>query len=297
VEEGVVEGVVERLVERHVERHGAQCLDNSPLGSSAVDIAMTSPPPAAPTAPPPQMPEGSDADEPTPEGIAPRVPAVGTRVASVSADGTLPKLGLGAPFRLGAGKKKVVVFGAPLGEYATVTCYGEQVPQVVVALWCALVATGGLETEGIFRLAGDAAACNAAEKLMGKGSLPRAVSPESIAHLIKTFLRKLPGGLLGKLPSDVITECDSDAGCERLLAHLDHRESAMLCWLLRVCVEVAQRKAVNKMDERNLCLVLAPNLFGPPNPTSNPMEELMLIKAATTTLHKLLMYATQASGQ
>jgi len=31
---------------------------------------------------------------------------------------------------------------------------------------------------------------------------------------------------------------------------------------------------------RNLTLVLAPNLFGPPNPKANPMEELMLIKAS-----------------
>ena len=46
---------------------------------------------------------------------------------------------------------------------------------------------------------------------------------------------------------------------------------------------------------RNLTLVLAPNLFGPPNPKANPMEELMLIKAATETLHTFVTAAIRGS--
>ena len=50
------------------------------------------------------------------------------------------------------------------------------------------------------------------------------------------------------------------------------------------------------MDVTNLALVLAPNLFGPPNAAANPMEELMLIKAATTTLHTLVTAAQRGAA-
>jgi len=49
---------------------------------------------------------------------------------------------------------------------------------------------------------------------------------------------------------------------------------------VRVTYEAAALTEENKMNVRNLTLVLAPNLFGPPNPKANPMEELMLTKAS-----------------
>ena len=68
--------------------------------------------------------------------------------------------------------------------------------------------------------------------------------------------------------------------CQRLLDELAPAERALLCWLVRVTYEAAALTEENKMNVRNLTLVLAPNLFGPPNPKANPMEELMLIKAS-----------------
>ena len=86
--------------------------------------------------------------------------------------------------------------------------------------------------------------------------------------------------MLGALATEVITECTDDAGCQRLLDELAPAERALLCWLVRVTYEAAALTEENKMNVRNLTLVLAPNLFGPPNPKANPMEELMLIKAS-----------------
>ena len=156
--------------------------------------------------------------------------------------------------------------------------------------------------------------------------MPKKIAPETLAHLIKSFLRALPGGVLGGLPSEVITECVDDAGCERLLQALRPPERTLLCWIVRVVYEVASCTEENKMvpapspgtnvdwhvrtedvhltrgscvasgqNVRNLTLVLAPNLFGPPNPKANPMEELMLIKAATETLHKFVSAAIRGT--
>ena len=205
-------------------------------------------------------------------------------------------------------KAKVVV-GQELHAYAMCPCYGEPCPQVLVMsyvadllspalmLWAGIVRTqGAIETEGIFRLAGDSALCAAAETSMAKGKLPANTPPECLAHLIKSFLRHLPTGILGKLPSDVITDCTTDEGCRQLMDALAPPERAVMSWIIRVAVEVSGHQATNKMDQRNLALVLAPNLFGPPNPSANPMEELMLIKAATTTLMTLISAAERGAA-
>ena len=222
------------------------------------------------------------------------------------------QLGPGRPLHLMAdpkAKRRKQPFGAPLTQYAMAESYGLQVPQVIVALWsgatfgslldpsCPKVNSEGLRTEGIFRLAGDPNACAAAEKAMvkSKGALPKELTPETSAHLIKSFLRSLPGGLLGALPTEVITECKDDEGCHRLLEALAPAERLLLCWLVRVVYEVASYTEDNKMNVRNLTLVLAPNLFGPPNPKANPMEELMLIKAATDTLNTFVSAAMRGT--
>ena len=71
--------------------------------------------------------------------------------------------------------------------------------------------------------------------------------------------------MAGKLPSNIITDCDSDQACQRLMDALAPAERGVLCWLIRLILEVASHEAENKMDVTNLALVLAPNLFGPPN--------------------------------
>lgn len=143
-----------------------------------------------------------------------------------------------------------------------------------------------------------------------------------LAHLIKAFLRGLPGGgLLGAVPRQVLAECDTIDGCLDMFKALSRAERAVLEWLVRVIVEVATRGAHNKMGigqvraracpcptrrqltaclappnspqsppicPRQLCLVLAPNLIVPaPNVPSNPLEELLGIEFASNMLHTL----------
>ena len=131
-----------------------------------------------------------------------------------------------------------------------------------------------------------------------------------LAHLIKSFLRALPGGLFGGVPLEVIGECDCDAGCVQLLGALPPPARPVVAWLVRVCVAVASRRAVNRMNLRNLTLVFAPNLLGnsgdgkgkakgkkaKAKPEFNPVEELMSVEYCANALYTLIGSATRGLG-
>ena len=176
--------------------------------------------------------------------------------------------------------------------------------------WVALVSSGGLATQGIFRLAPDAKAALAAEKQLARGCLQPGHAPEVLAHLIKSFIRRLPGGgLLGRLSLDLIVECVDAQGYAAVCTQLTVRERALLEWLVRVVVEVASHQDENQMGLRNLTLVIAPNLFVPMGaeaalnskqhtffrvgaqhkapPACDPLEELRCMESTSTLLHAL----------
>lgn len=150
--------------------------------------------------------------------------------------------------------------------------------QVLAALWSALVSSGGLRVLGIFRTAPDPRAALALEKQLAKGLHPPAAAPEALAHLLKSFLRRLPGGgLLGLVPRHLLGACATTAalghahprtpsplaahwsaavrtaaadtvhGCQAVLRQLGAQERAVLEWLVRVIVEVAKERESNKV--------------------------------------------------
>jgi len=188
--------------------------------------------------------------------------------ALVAASEGLPTMKLGTTFKVGT-TPKVASFGAPLTSYATVRCYSSRhaegalvVPSVLVALWFALVHSGGLEMEGLFRVQPPPHLCAAAEKeLNKKARLKPGHAPEVLAALIKQWIRRLPGGLLGALPQDEIREIIADGGAELLLERLPRAERNVLLWLARVIQACASRREANKMSVSNLVLVVSPNLM------------------------------------
>ena len=64
-----------------------------------------------------------------------------------------------------------------LHEYATCECYGLRPPQLLAMLWCGVVSGGGLFTEGIFRLAPDAAEVPRRTPSLHPWGSARAVAP------------------------------------------------------------------------------------------------------------------------
>jgi len=211
-----------------------------------------------------------------------------------------PKLGLNMPIQLAVSQRKrwrrKSPFGAPLEDYAMAECYGFRAPQVLVALWCGMVGGGGLFCEGIFRLAPDASESAAVERLLLKGRLEKG-HPVVLAHLIKKFLRELPGGLLGSAPTATIRSCgaaSTGVGCsqgakDQLVESLSPSAAHTLQWLVRIISLTQECRGRNKMNLRNLALVIAPNLFGPAaGSNANPIEELQRVEVATNALHSLV---------
>ena len=186
-------------------------------------------------------------------------------------------------------------------------------------MWGEIVRLGGLDHQGIFRLAPDPNAVLAAEKAIQKGQLPPHTCAEVLAHLIKSFLRRLPGSLFGRVPKELIDGCRDGPGYAALSERLSAHERALLEWLVRVICEVAKHKEKNLMGLRNLTLVIAPNLLvpapdvtdkpkskpmglvpgfrsakgprrgssSPTTPTANPVEELMNMEMVSNALHTL----------
>ena len=215
--------------------------------------------------------------------------ATGIKIAAADAPNVLPPgFAPGKPFKVGLRSSKVPAFGGKLEEYATTSCYGCEVPNVLIALWVALVRGDGLKAQGIFRLAPDPAAALLLEKQLNKGQIPPGSPPEVLAHLIKSFLRRLPGGLFGRVPKDSIEGVKDAAGYKVLCGKLHPLERNVLEWLVRVICEVSRphschfhplshgshaslfasllsqvagHKHVNMMGLRNLTLVIAPNLL------------------------------------
>ena len=198
-------------------------------------------------------------------------------------------------------KLKKTALGGKLSEYAVGTCYGYEAPQMLIAMWCRIISSGGLFIEGIFRVAPDAADCTVVEKCILKGKLESgpAFHPIVLAHLIKKFLRELPdGGLLGSAPTKLLKQCtgsqpgkaeDEQGGCGPLLEALDPYCASTLLWLAKIVATTKACESKNKMSLRNITLVVAPNLFGKASGVAavNPMEELQRCELATTVLFRL----------
>ena len=137
---------------------------------------------------------------------------------------------------------------------------------------------------------------------------------ETLAHLIKAFLRRLPGGgLLGAIPRAMLEGCSTAAACRELLTALPLPERHLFAWLVRVVLEVSARRDANKMGLRNLTLVLAPNLVVPaqrtssagkrgsgrnvpPPPSLSPLDELVAIENASNALHAFCAAAAPAQA-
>lgn len=193
-------------------------------------------------------------------------------------------------------------FGTPLDACARVHSYACDVPQALVELWKAMVATPqGLDAEGIFRLTPDADECTEVERQLTSGTgllvpVEAGYDPIVLGHLMKSFLRRLPPpGVLGAVPIATLLDCETAEGCSRMLDSMPVHERNVLEWLIRVILEVHSRRGANKMKLKNLTVVFAPNLWLVPldglAAGKDPKEELRNVERVENALHMLCTYA------
>jgi len=164
---------------------------------------------------------------------------------------------------------------------------GYRIPVILENMKKCLVAKGGIQSEGIFRLAGEQTEIRRIKDSMNKKTYDFSTNDlNAIASLIKIWFRELPVPILNSLPQDSIMNFSTAGDCVSAYDSLPEPQKTLLGWLLDFLAEVARNSEVNKMTSQNLAIVIAPNLYDINTP--NPMEGLILSQKCAQFLNHVL---------
>eukprot|EP01103_Thecamoeba_quadrilineata_P005657 TRINITY_DN15426_c0_g1_i1.p1 TRINITY_DN15426_c0_g1~~TRINITY_DN15426_c0_g1_i1.p1 ORF type:complete len:355 (+),score=46.48 TRINITY_DN15426_c0_g1_i1:64-1065(+) len=178
------------------------------------------------------------------------------------------------------------VFGCDPSSLETIDDAGFRVPRILAMMKEALITNGGLESEGIFRLAGEALDIKQVKVEMNANQFTGNYDVNTLASLIKIWFRELPVPILNVFPKEVIEASDPQAFVEAY-DNLVHPNKVLMDWLIDFLNRVAEKQDINKMSAQNLAIVLAPNLYEPTG--TDPMEGLVLSQKCAQLLTQLLI--------
>ncbi|XP_068598496.1 rho GTPase-activating protein 39 [Brachionichthys hirsutus] len=138
-----------------------------------------------------------------------------------------------------------------------------KLPWVQVQLSQYVLALGGAQTEGIFRVPGDIDEVNALKLQVDQWRIPENLSDPNVpASLMKLWYRELEEPLI---PMDFynqcVSNCDDPAAAIAVVKSLPELNRLVLCYFIHFLQVFAQpcNVAVTKMDVNNLAMVMAPN--------------------------------------
>uniref|UniRef100_A0A3B5Q7F0 Rho GTPase-activating protein 39 n=1 Tax=Xiphophorus maculatus TaxID=8083 RepID=A0A3B5Q7F0_XIPMA len=138
-----------------------------------------------------------------------------------------------------------------------------KLPWVQVQLSQYVLALGGAQTEGIFRVPGDIDEVNALKLQVDQWRIPENLSDPNVpASLMKLWYRELEEPLI---PMDFykqcIINCDDPVAAIAVVQSLPELNRLVLCYFIHFLQVFAQPSnvAVTKMDVNNLAMVMAPN--------------------------------------
>jgi len=179
------------------------------------------------------------------------------------------------------------VFGIDPSSLDQTDDNGFRVPTILMNMKTNLVNKGGINSEGIFRLAGEQTEIRRLkDNLNNKTSEIPTNDVNAIASLIKIWFRDLPVPILNTLPQDYIMNFSTANDCVSAYESLPEPQKTLLSWLLDFLVQVARNSDNNKMSSQNLAIVIAPNLYDISTP--NPMEGLILSQKCAQFLNHVL---------
>lgn len=183
-------------------------------------------------------------------------------------------------------------FGVPIKQCPAVYVkgYDSKIPAVLVMMRDEMIKNGGLETEGIFRLAPERAACALAKKHINMGKFEDCDDVNIMANLIKVWFRDLPDKLLNAAPPSAIdhTARVGEAGAAEFVSKMHEPERSVLLWLLDMGAEIVRSKRKTRMDARNMAIVLSPNLYQPTD--EEPMAAMARMSKVVQSMHSLLKW-------
>lgn len=181
-------------------------------------------------------------------------------------------------------------FGLPPNRVETVKleAYNSRIPAVLVQMKDYLISHGGLQVEGIFRIAPDADECTFVKRQLNDNTFTECKDINCLSNLIKVWFRELPQNMLDVADKAAIHACDDEAAAGRIIAALPEPNQSIMNWLLDLCVEVTQHQAVNKMSAQNMAVVIAPNLFSTND--SDKMASLIFSQRVANFFHKAILF-------
>eukprot|EP01103_Thecamoeba_quadrilineata_P019517 TRINITY_DN7938_c0_g1_i1.p1 TRINITY_DN7938_c0_g1~~TRINITY_DN7938_c0_g1_i1.p1 ORF type:complete len:479 (+),score=84.73 TRINITY_DN7938_c0_g1_i1:32-1468(+) len=179
------------------------------------------------------------------------------------------------------------LFGVDFSELPLTNDNGLTVPTVLVTMKKYLYENGGLEQEGVFRLAGDEKETIGVKEQLNTETFTGCSDINCVANLIKVWFREMPQQLLNQLPSSSFLSIEAEDDCVQLLETLKEPNKTLLLWLLDLLADFAAKESINKMTPRNLAIVVAPNLFTTP-PEVSPVDSLMLSQKVVNFVIKVL---------
>ena len=81
-----------------------------------------------------------------------------------------------------------------------------------------------------------------------------------IFSIVQAWFRELPSGVLDSIPPEQVMQCQSEEDCARVAKCLPPTEAALLDWAVNLMADVVQEEQINKMNDRNVAMVFAPNM-------------------------------------
>jgi len=164
---------------------------------------------------------------------------------------------------------------------------GFQVPKVIAEMRRIIIEKGGVNTEGIFRLAGEQTEIKRIKELLNNKSFDFKTNDlNAIASLLKIWFRELPVPILNALPQESIMSFQDANDCVMAYQSLPEPNKTLLTWLLDLMTLIVSNCKVNKMTSQNLAIVVAPNLYDINTP--NPLEGLFLSQKCAAFLNHVL---------
>ncbi|XP_061584053.1 rho GTPase-activating protein 39 isoform X2 [Cololabis saira] len=138
-----------------------------------------------------------------------------------------------------------------------------KLPWVQVQLSQYVLALGGAQTEGIFRVPGDIDEVNALKLQVDQWRIPENLSDPNVpASLMKLWYRELEEPLIPmNFYKQCISNCDDPGAAIAVVQSLPELSRLVLCYFIHFLQVFAQPSnvAITKMDVNNLAMVMAPN--------------------------------------
>ncbi|XP_047091496.1 rho GTPase-activating protein 5-like [Lolium rigidum] len=165
---------------------------------------------------------------------------------------------------------------------------GNSVPTILLMMQRRLYEQGGLQTEGIFRINAENSQEEFVRDQLNSGTVPDGIDVHSLAGLIKAWFRELPSGVLDSIPPEQVMQCQSEEDCARVAKCLPPTEAALLDWAVNLMADVVQEEQINKMNDRNVAMVFAPNMTQMDDPLTALMYAVQVMNFLKMLIQKTL---------